>query len=110
MRVVDRKTFLALPAGTVYCKGARWAFDSICIKDDSLGNDWVYLNMAWPNANDSGEAFELLEQSLATGASFRCEEDFGRDGCFNDDAVFLIFEADDLLALRSRIDAALQHS
>lgn len=107
MRVVDRKTFLTLPAGTIYCKGVQWAFDGLCIKDDSLGNDWIYLDMAWASAHDSGEAVDILEKSLETGSSFACEDAFGRDGCFDDDAVFLIFETGDLLSLRSRIDDAI---
>ena len=110
MRVVNRKTFLTLPAGTIYCKGVRWAFDSLCIKDDSLANDWIYLNPAWPSAHDSGEAIDLLERSLETGSSFACEDDYGRDGCFNDADVFLIFEADDLKSLRSNIDRALSNT
>lgn len=107
MRVVDRKTFLTLPAGTIYCKGVQWAFDSLSIKDDSLENDWIYLDMAWASAHDSGEAVDILARSLEAGSSFACEDAFGRDGCFNDDAVFLIFEPADLWALRGRIDVAL---
>jgi hypothetical protein len=107
MRVVDRKSFLALPPGTIYCKGVRWAFDAMCIKDDSLENDWIYLNMAWPSARDSGAAVDLLDKSLETGSSFACEDAFGRDGCFDDDAVFLIFEMDDLLALKNRVETAI---
>ncbi|MET4529129.1 hypothetical protein [Bradyrhizobium sp. JR18.2] len=107
MRVVDRKTFLTLPAKTIYCKGVRWAFDSICIKGDSLENDWVYVNPAWANAHDSGGAIDLLEKSLEDSSSFDCETDFGRDGCFNDKDVFLIFETADLMTLRNFIDRAI---
>jgi hypothetical protein len=107
MKVVDRKTFLSLPAGTIYCKGKRWYFDGICIKADSLESDWVYLNPAWPDAHDSGEAVELLEMSLETGSSFPCETAFGRDGCFDDDALFLVFEKPDLESLRGYIDQAI---
>lgn len=107
MRIVNRKDFLALPAGTIYCKGVQWAFDSLSIKDDSLANDWIYLDMAWPSAHDPGEACGLMSQSLETGSSFPCEDAFGRDGCFDEDAVFLIFEPADLWTLRGRIDVAL---
>ncbi len=110
MRVVNRKDFLALPAGTIYCKGVQWAFDGLCIKDDSLANDWIYLDPAWPAAHDSGEAVGLLETSLATGSSFPCEDAMGRDGCFTEDAVFLIFEADDLFSLKSHIETAIDIS
>ena len=110
MRVVNRTDFLKLPAGTIYCKGKPWYFDGLCIKDDTLmPDDWVYLNPAWPSAHDSGEASYLMEKSLADGASFAGDDSYGRDGCFDKDAVFLIFEKEDLLALRSHIDAALTH-
>jgi hypothetical protein len=109
MRVVNRTDFLKLPAGTIYCKGTPWAFDGLCIKGDSLPNDWTFLDPAWPSAFDSGEAADLLDKSLADGSSFAGEDAYGRDGCFDDREVFLIFEKDDLLALRSRIDAALTH-
>ncbi len=108
MRVVDRKAFLALPAGTIYCKGEPWAFGSICIKDDSLENDWIYLDPAWPSAFDPGEACALMQASLDGGPSFPCEDAMGRDGCFDDTAVFLIFEKADLETLRSHIDRAIQ--
>lgn len=107
MRVVDRKTFLALPAGTIYCKGVRYLFDGTRIKGESLTNDWFYLDMAWPSASSFDEATTAIYQSLRSGNSFPCQDLLERDGLFDDDAVFLIFERDDLLALRSRIDAAL---
>lgn len=107
MRVVNRKDFLKLPAGTIYCKGVCWAFESICIKGDSLENDWVYLNPAWPDARDSGEAVHILDSSLETGSSFPHETAEGRDGCFDDKDVFLIFERADLESLQAFISAAL---
>lgn len=107
MKVVDRKTFLTLPAGTVYCKGVQWAFEGLCIKADSLENDWIYLDPAWASAHDSSAAMDLLETSLATGSSFDGEDAYGRDGCFDDKDVFLIFEKPDLEALRAHIDRAL---
>lgn len=110
MRVVDRKAFLALPAGTMYCKGVQWAFDSLCIKGDSLTNDWIYLDPAWPSAHDTGEAVNFLVDSLEEGESFPCEDAYGRDGCFDEDAVFLIFEHDDLWILRGYIDTAISLS
>lgn len=108
MRVVDRKTFLTLPAGTIYCKGDRWAFEGLCIKGDSLENDWTYLDPAWASARDSGEAADLLECSLEAGSSFNCEDAYGRDGFFDSENIFLIFEKADLLFLRSLIDQAIK--
>src|SRR6185312_16833490 len=107
MRVVNRKAFLILPVGTIYCKGVPWAFEGLCIKGDSLSNDWIYLHPAWAAAHDSGAAMGLLETSLETGSLFACENAYGRDGCFDDKEVFLIFEKPDLEALRGHIDRAI---
>lgn len=107
MRIVDRKAFLAMPAGTIFCKGEPWHFESICIKDDSLENDWFYLNPAWPASHDLGEAVDLLETSKLSGTSFEMEDAIARDGCFGENDVFLIFEEGDLKTLRTYIDRAL---
>lgn len=111
MKVVDRKAFLMLPAGTIYCKGKQWFFEGINIKGDSIDNgmsgDWWTLNMAWADAPNSNEAFDLLEASLATGSSFPHQDGESRDGLFADDAIFLVFERADLLTLRGYVDAAL---
>lgn len=106
MRVVDRKTFLDLPAGTLYCKGVRWAFDEICVKADTLGNDWVQLSLNGIEAHDSGELFYRYEEMLQAGTSYPINESYGRDGCFDDDALFLVFERADLRALKAMIEAA----
>lgn len=109
MRIVNRKTFLTLPPGTMYCKGVQWDFRGLSIKADTIGNDWVYLDMAGPDAMDGGEASEILDNSLADGSSFRSETSYGRDGCFDDEAVFLIFELNDLIRLRGFCDAAIRN-
>ena len=111
MRVLNRKDFLALPADTIYAKGQPWAFTGLRIKGDTIGiNDWAYLDPAWVSANDSGEASCRLDEMLGAGASYPMEEDYGRDGCFDEDEVFLVFERTDLEKLRGMIDAALSTS
>jgi hypothetical protein len=107
MRVVDRKTFLGLPEGTFYCKGERWCFDDMCLKGESLSNDWFYLSFNWIESDDSGMAFDRLEDMAANGASYPMEDAWTRDGCFDDDALFLVFERDDLERLRGLIDKTL---
>lgn len=108
MRVFNRKDFLALPAATIYAKGVPWAFGNLCIKGDTIGDDdWAYLDPAWVSADDSGEATSRLDEMLAAGASYPMEEDYGRDGSFDGEEVFLVFERPDLEKLRTMIDAAL---
>jgi hypothetical protein len=108
MRVVGRKTFLSLPAGTIYAKGKPWHFDGFNVKADTLGtNDWACLSPMWIEANDDGEQFARLDAMLETGASYPMAESYGRDGCFDAEEIFLIPEQADLEKLRAMIDAAL---
>lgn len=108
MRIVDRKTFLTLPEGTVFAKGMPYAFGGLTFKHESTGhNDWFELEPNCIEANDTGELFERFEKMLNGGESFPMVEAVVRDGLYDDDAIFLVFERDDLARLRDMIDKAL---
>lgn len=111
MRLVDRKTFLALPEGTIYAKGKPWAFEGLNIKDENAGsNDWWYLEPCWIESAGSHEHFDFLEEMQTKGASYPMQESISRDGLYDDDAIFLVFERADLLRLRGMIDKAIDVS
>lgn len=107
MKVMNRAGFLKMPEGTIYTKGVKWAFGRLCIKGESLEDDWIYLDPAWISAHDSGEAADRLEKMLEGGASYPAEDAWGRDGRFDAKEIFLVFERDDLRELRGHIDRAL---
>ena len=107
MKVVDRKTFLGLPEGTIYHKGKPWYFGNLSIKGESLSHDWFYCDPSWVDANDMGEAASRLEEMLAAGASYPCETNYGRDGCFDEEELFLVYEHADLIWLREQINKAV---
>lgn len=115
MKVVNRAKFLEYPEGTLYSKGGKWWFNDILVKGESWHNpnpealgDWVCLGMCWPSAEDSGEAIDILEKRLEDGKSFKSEEDWGRDGMFEPEDLFLIFEAEDLRKLERYVREALK--
>ena len=110
MKCVDHKTFMALPAGTLYAKGVQWAFDQIQIKHNNCGDDdWYAQSFDSVDANDGGEAIDRLEEMLTKGASYPMDWSICREGMYKIDetAVFLIFERDDLRRLRECIDVAI---
>lgn len=107
MRVVDRKTFMALPAGTAFQKGKPWVWGGLCFKSEQIDGDWLYLQTDSIDANDSGEMFARLDEMLAAGARFPIETASTRDGCFGDDDLFLIYEAADLMHLSALIETAI---
>lgn len=110
MRIYNREEFLKLPAGTIYGKGKPWFFDGVNVKGDTTGNDWGYLNPLWVEAEDTGEAIDRLTGMLERGESQPMEDSFGRDGCYDEDDIFLVFERADLDQLRDWIDGAISVS
>lgn len=115
MKIVDRKTFMALPAGTIFAKIPELIIvQELCVKGDTIISskgdpiDWAYMSIAnWDSAN-SGEWADLYWRMADNDESHPCETTYGRDGMFSEDDKFLIFEHADLLALRANVDAALE--
>ena len=107
MKIINRAAFLELPSGTIYCKGERWAFENLCVKGDSMDDDWHYLCPCGIEFHDSGQLFDRYEEMLARGASYPMEDGWCRDGVFDHDEIFLIFEKADLEVLRSLIDRSI---
>lgn len=114
MKVLSREEFLKMPEGTIFCKGKGWYFDNLCIKAQTLQNsvedigDFVYLDMNWSNGKDSNEAVDIMEDSLKEGKSFICNDAFGRDGCFDKEDLFLVYEKEDLEKLKWFVQDALR--
>lgn len=111
MRIVSRAEFMKLPAGTLFAKGKPMYFGSLCVKGDSLESDWIDRQLVWFEEHGStGDEFDQghrWDEMVENGASFPMHTGYGRDGCFDNEDLFLIYERDDLLELRSVIDAAL---
>lgn len=110
MRIINRQAFLALPAGTLFAKYQPCDFGELEIKDDSLENDWFEVQLIpWPkDCDDSGELIGRL-RACEHGAAYG-EMDFDlvcRDGLYDQDQLFAVFEAADAAALYERLQRAL---
>lgn len=122
MRIVDRAAFLAMPKGTVYAKFEPIWWQGLAIKEASIvtggdppgRGDWFYQDIADAIATRSGvdvltELEDLTEQSLATGSSIPMDFDgLGRDGLFEPDQLFAVWEQQDVRALIERLQRALR--
>jgi hypothetical protein len=108
MKIVDRKTFLAMPAGTVYSKYKPSVFDAIEIKGESYPDDfWSTQISDSVKARDTGEMFAQLEKAEA-GESV--ELDFNtcyRDGLFDANQLFAVWDRADVEALIERLKGCL---
>lgn len=106
MKIVNREKFLTLPAETLYSKYEPCVFEDFCIKGDTLSsNDFCYQSITDAVACDSSEEFtDVLSRIEITGEStsmdFECQ---GRDGCFDSEQLFAVWEKTDVEALICRL-------
>lgn len=113
MKIVDQKTFLAMSAGTVFAKYAPCYFEELQIKDNTLPTagvgDYFYTDLVCPvDAKDSGEFSEKLQDSEELGKSIPLHFWIvSRDGCFDPDQLFAVYERADIEALIFRLQETL---
>ena len=108
MKIVNREIFLGLPKGTVYSKYEPCCFGELCIKDDSIYNDWYYQDIIGViDSNDSGEFAEKLFESQREGKSilmdFNC---ISRDAMY-DEELFAVWDKEDVAGLIERLQKSI---
>lgn len=109
MRIVKRSEFLPMPPGTLYSKYEPHFFGPLCIKGDTLGNDFLVQDIHDAvDAYSSDEMYDRLDAAREEGASVSM--DFyaeGRDGCLDSNQLFAVWEAADVRALVARLQEAI---
>lgn len=114
MKIVDRATFLAMPAGTLFSKYEPCIFQAPCIKGDTtqLGNDFWEQELAGPiDASSTEDWVDKLQASQDTGVEMAIDLDCqGRDGLHDKDQLFAVWSHDDVRALIERLGRALSDS
>jgi hypothetical protein len=107
MRIVNRTTFLAMPAGTVYAKYEPCCFGELSIKVGNAGsNDFVLQGIVGAIKHDSSEEFLDLLEAAGKDSSISLEMDFDyteRDGLYDADQLFAVWEQEDVKKLIVRL-------
>lgn len=97
MKIVNRKEFLALSPGTLYQKYKPCFCEGLEIKFNNVNdNDWAVLHLdaiALVPAGDPNAVDALLDAN--TGFRIDCSN-IARDGCFDADQQFMIWEKEDI--------------
>lgn len=103
MRILRRSEFMKLPAGTLFAKGTPTGnphmFDTIHVKGENIANDFYARDLTWIDGNTSELTHERLAGMLRDGTSYPLDNSIMRDGCFEENDVFLVYEHDDLQQL-----------
>lgn len=115
MKIVDRKTFLQMPEGTVFCKiGKNDCFISEpCVKHEPLcGNDFFNTGisdfMFGNGSDDFTEAIFAMQQDPTK--EYEMELWGGRDGYFEGSEIrFLIFSKSEVQQMIELLQEALKN-
>jgi len=107
MKIVNRKEFLECKEGTLFSKYEPCVFEFLCIKGKTIGecNDFFYQSIHNSiSCNNSDEFMELLEKSKKEKISLKMDFNIeGRDACFDDYQLFVIWEKEDVIKLIERL-------
>ena len=110
MKIINRKEFLKLPAGVIYSKFEPCIFGDIRIKGDTSYNDWYYQDLLMIDANDSGEWSEIVHSAMNEGENIPLNLHYeGRDGYYDEDQLFAVFENKDAIQLVHRLIETLSN-
>lgn len=109
MKIVNRATFLAMPEGTVFAKYEPCVFGELMIKGESLFNDFCYQQIVDAiecagSGDFADKLFDAQEQGKSLTMDFYCQ---GRDGCFDDDQLFAVWELENVRGLIHRLTETL---
>ncbi len=115
MRLVNHQTFLALPTNTLFSTYEPHVFGPLMIKGDTLyGDGGRAIDFCEQGIADSidctgsNDFDDQLTHALATGASLAMDFDSqGRDGTFEQDQFYAVWEAADVAALIRRLAQCL---
>jgi hypothetical protein len=112
MKIVNLATFLSLPPNTVFSKFEPCVFDDLMIKGENCGKmDFIYSEAGSSAIENNGSAdfATKLFRATDTGESLAMDFDCtGRDGCFEPNQLFAVWEEADIRALIERLKRCLQ--
>lgn len=110
MKIVNREQFLALPSGTLFSKYQPCVFEPLAIKGDTWTNDFLVqeLHDAVDAANEAeftDTLFFAVEEGRSVNLNLDC---MGRDGLFDADQLFAVWERREVEQLIGRLQQALR--
>lgn len=109
MKIVDRKTFLAMPEGVVFSKYEPCVFGPLEIKGETWGEagDFWAQQIADGVAGDLDALLRAKESDESISFDFNCQY---RDGLHDADQLFAAWEPADIQALIVRLQQSLKES
>jgi hypothetical protein len=99
MRIVSRAELMSMPEGTVYSNFEPDIFSGLHVTGGPCGPDFLTCSLLTQFVGeDSSEHFHAICDRLVKGESVPLEfgESFGREGLFDHEMVYAVWEKSDL--------------
>jgi hypothetical protein len=112
MEIVNRKKFLTLPSGVLYSKyESSGMVSGLYEKGESWTNDWIYADLLGEVESNNSEEFHTVFEEAENGKKFILDYESGsRDGAFEDDNMFMIYDKADVNKLIKKLtDISLKY-
>jgi hypothetical protein len=109
MKIVNLEVFRKMPVGTIFLKYQPFAFEDLQCKGETWDGDFLSENIShWPDCNSSDDFEDKLQLSQDTGESILLDFDStGRDGCYDDDQLFAVYDRRDVEMLQDKLSRCL---
>lgn len=111
MRIVNLEEFRAMPNGILYSKYTPSYFDGLMIKDETWESDFLYRDLIGNIRNEGDFDFldKLDQMESDSKNSFPLEFDCrARDGLYEKEQLFAIYEKEDVVGLIECLQKALK--
>ena len=112
MRIVDRKTFMKFPIGTVFSYYEPNMFRELNIKcstgmkwEDDFLLDYIIGSIESDSSDDSYDKYDRMEKGESMSMDF---ESTDREGLYEQKQLFAIYEKADVEKLIKRLKEALE--
>ncbi len=110
MKIMNLEEFRALPGETLFSKYVPCNFGELEIKVETWERDFLTQDIASAiECSGSSEFGDKLFEAEECGTSLPMDlECCGRDGCFDEDQLFAVWERDDVVKLIERLGRCVE--
>jgi hypothetical protein len=100
MKIISRKEFLELPAGVLFQKGHPWYWEIPLFKGDTIYHEGKAIDFHTQSLFDTDpdehtNVINAWEDMLNNKKEYPAESVGERDGCFDDEDLFMIYDEKD---------------
>lgn len=107
MKIYSRSEFMKLPSGTVFSSGENNCFMDLHIKGETWEVDFLQSSLIGIDSFSSEENADRMDEMEERGVSYPINRSYGREGLFDDNMLYLVYEREDMAYMIREFQKAL---